>query len=68
MKRPFYIVIQEYLHTEQKSQKEVAQMLGVSTGLVNDWVQGRSQPGYDSLQEIVVKLGLSAEYALGLSE
>ncbi len=47
-----------YLKEQQKTQKEVAAKIGVSTGLFCDWVNGRAYPRMDKLQKIADTLGI----------
>ena len=47
-----------YLKKENKTQKEVAQEIGVSTGLFCDWVKGRAYPRMDNLQKLANAFGV----------
>lgn len=50
--------LKHYLKENNKTQKEVAAEIGVSTGLFCDWVNGRAYPRMDKLQKIADAFGI----------
>lgn len=50
--------LKHYLKENNKTQKEVAAEIGVSTGLFCDWVKGRAYPRMDKLQKLADAFGI----------
>ena len=51
--------LKRYLYLNQKTQKEAAAAIGVSTGHFCDWIKGRSYPRADKLQALADYFGTS---------
>lgn len=50
------------------TQKELADMLGVTDGAVGMWERGRREPGGDKLSQLARIFGVSVDYLLGHSD
>jgi transcriptional regulator with XRE-family HTH domain len=50
--------LRRYVESSQKTQKEVAKAIGVSTGTFNDWMKGRSYPRMDKVQLLAEYFGI----------
>ena len=50
--------LRRYLNLYQKTQKEVAAAIGVTTGNFCDWMKGRSYPRADKLQALADYFGI----------
>ena len=61
-------ILKEFLKSEEITQKKFALSIGVTTGQVNEWIKGKSKPGYDSLKKIASVYPTLAEYLLGLAD
>lgn len=56
------------LRTEKRlSQKQLAEIIGVSAGNVSDWESGKTKPGYLALAALSRCFEVSADYLLELS-
>lgn len=49
-----------------KSQKEVAEQLGISNATVNNWESGRRLPTIEALEELADLYQVSVDYLLGM--
>lgn len=68
MKRSFSEVLKEYLRENNLTQEAFAALVGVKQSQVSEWIKGKAKPGYENLRQMVLALGISAEYLLGLRE
>ena len=50
------------------TQKELADMLGVTDGAVGMWERGRREPGGDKLLQLARIFGVSVDYLLCLTD
>ena len=67
-KDDFSQILSEFLRDNHLSQADFAKKVGVRSGQVNEWLKGRSKPGYDTLKKFVCAFEASAEYFLGETE
>ena len=51
--------LKRYLNLHEKTQKEVAAAIGVTTGNFCDWVKGRSYPRIEKLQALADYFGVT---------
>lgn len=50
--------LRRYVESSQKTQKEVAKAIGVSTGTFCDWIKGRAYPRMDKIQLLAEYFGI----------
>lgn len=60
--------IQEALQQSKYTQKEIAQILGISESNITNWKKGENLPSVDVLYRLCDLLNESADYLLGLDE
>ena len=58
--------IRKYRETSHLSQKQLAEILGVSNSRVSNWEQGLNRPDADILAEMCVALDVSPSLLLGI--
>ena len=58
--------MKEILNENNLSQVKLAQKIGMSQGVVNNYCTGKREPTLDVLIAICQELGVSADYLLGL--
>ena len=67
-KDDFSQILSEFLRDNHLSQADFVQKVCVRSGQVNEWLKGRSKPGYDTLKKFVCAFEASAEYFVGKTE
>ena len=50
------------------TQKQIAEMLGISEGNITNWKRGENLPSVDILYKLCKLLDTSSDYLLGLSD
>lgn len=50
--------LRRYVESSEKTQKEVAKAIGVSTGTFCDWIKGRAYPRMDKVQLLAEYFGI----------
>lgn len=68
MKNLFAIRLTKYIESIGLSKRKFAEKIGVSAMSVSDWTTGKIQPNAESIYNICLKCGLSADYLLGLTD
>ena len=64
----FKEILKEFLMENEITQTEFARKIGVKQGQVSEWLRGKAKPGYDTLRQISIAFGISADYFLGLTD
>lgn len=49
-------------------QKEIADMLGFSSGAISEWETRGKEPDFTTLMELAVLFGVTTDYLLGLED
>lgn len=58
--------LQERMNENNYSQKEMSQVLGISTPRLSEIINGKKTPTYDQARKMVLKLGISPAIVLAL--
>ena len=64
----FKEILKDFLLENGLTQAEFARKIGVKQGQVSEWLRGKAKPGYDTLRQISLAFGISADYFLGLTD
>ncbi|MDR3215921.1 MAG: helix-turn-helix domain-containing protein [Clostridiaceae bacterium] len=64
--RDFRRILAEFLSDNKITQTEFARKIGVKQSQVSEWLKGKAQPGYDTLRQMSIAYGISADYFLGI--
>lgn len=64
----FIEILQEILSNNNYTQTHLAKIIGVKQSQISEWLKGKAKPGYDTLKAMVLSLGVSADYLLGLED
>ena len=62
----FVVRLKELRIESDLTQKQLAQIIGVSDDCVYQWEKGRSQPSIQILRKICKTLDISADYLIGV--
>lgn len=57
--------LQERMNENNYSQKEMSQLLGISTPRLSEIINGKKTPTYDQARKMVLKLGISPAIVFG---
>lgn len=68
MKTNFPERLQELLHENKISQRQLAREIGVTSAAVSAWCRGLKQPTADNIAAVAQFFGVTADYLLGLSD
>ena len=68
MTNDFSKSITELIEINGLNQLLFAERINVNQSQVSDWISGKSKPSFDSLKDICIKFGVSADALLGLKE
>ena len=68
MEKEFRQILKEFLAENNLSQSAFAKKIDVKPSQVSEWLKGKAKPGYDTLKQMSVAFGISADYFLGISE
>lgn len=60
--------ISEEIKTSPYTQKQIAQLLGISESNITNWKKGENLPSVDILFKLCQILDVSADYLLGLED
>ncbi len=66
--REFKVILKEYPKENGIKQKEFAEVIGVKSGQVCEWVKGKAKPSYENLRAIAKAYDGAIEYFLGLKD
>jgi len=61
-------ILREFIKENNISQSEFARRIGVKQGQVSEWLRGKAKPGYDTLRQMSLAFGVTADYFLGLTD
>ena len=64
----FREILEEFLIENKMTQSSFAREIGVKQSQVSEWLKGKAKPGYDTLRQMAISFGVSADYFLGLIE
>lgn len=64
----FVDILKDIMVDLNLNQTEIANKIGIKQSQVSEWLSGKSKPGYDSLKNICLSLGISADRILGLKD
>lgn len=64
----FKQILNYILRDNNFTQTELAKKLNIKPSQISEWLRGKANPGYDTLKNISVTLGISADYLLGLED
>lgn len=62
----FIEILKDIMFELNLNQTQLAFKINVKQSQVSEWLKGKSKPGYDNLQAICKKLGISGDRILGL--
>lgn len=68
MEIDFKQILRDFLSENDLSQTEFAKRIGVKPSQVSEWLRGKAKPGYDTLRQISLAFGITADYFLGLTD
>ena len=68
MEIEFRQILKEFLIENNLTQVEFAKRIGAKQGQVSEWLRGKAKPGYDTLRQISLAFGISADYFLGITD
>lgn len=60
--------LQSWRHSHGYTQERMADFLNVSRRTVASWELGKKLPGYDSIINAAVHMGVSADWLLGIED
>lgn len=58
MNRKWYEVARQVMETQQISQEEMAERMGVTPGAVGHWLNGKREPKIEVINRFLTELGL----------
>lgn len=64
----FKEILEEFLIMKGLTQTAFAKIIGVKQSQVSEWLKGKAKPGYDTLKQMAVSFGISADYFLGIKD
>ena len=64
----FREILEEFLIANKMTQSSFARVIGVKQSQVSEWLKGKAKPGYDTLRQMTISFGISADYFLGLKD
>lgn len=64
----FIKILKDLMQEFELNQTQFAQKIGVKQSQVSEWLNGKSKPGYDSIKNICLAFGISADRILGLED
>ena len=59
-------ILKDIMVDKDLNQAQVAELVGVKSGQVSEWIHGKCKPGYDTLKAICKGLDISGDEILGL--
>lgn len=62
MENDFSEILHEFLICNNLTQTAFAKEVGVKQSQVSEWLKGKAKPGYDTLKQICLAFGISADY------
>ena len=62
----FVEILKDIMVDYNLNQSQLANKLGLKQSQINEWLNGKSKPGYDNIKLICQTLGVSADRLLGL--
>ena len=62
----FIEILKDIMFELNLNQSQLALKINVKQSQVSEWLKGKSKPGYDNLQTICKKLGISGDRILGI--
>ncbi|MDE5654550.1 MAG: helix-turn-helix domain-containing protein [Clostridia bacterium] len=68
MEPSFDEILKEFMILNNLTQTAFANAIGVKQSQVSEWLNGKANPGYDTLRRISLAFNISADYLLGLKE
>lgn len=66
MKYTFSDILKDFLISNNLTQTDFANAIGVKQSQVSEWLKGKAKPGYDMLKKMSTTFGVSADYFLGI--
>ena len=63
---PFADVLRQLMNEKNLSQQKLADVLGVNQTTVSQWLLGRKKPGYDSIELLYEKFGITPNELFGV--
>ena len=64
----FNEILREIIKSNNYTQKQIAQKIGVKQSQISEWLKGKAKPGYDNIKAIIKNLDVTAEYILGFED